>query len=383
MTVDASQAPERNDALAAAVQLGWRVAELYAQVNDPGEPLNHTLLPAHESLEPEDQLELQLRAAEGDARRAGIGSEAGALTRLLDHARRAPASKEAAEAFQAEIRTCHIALEKELWALDEAAGEAYELGNGMSDTYNRIYRAYRSSDVASEWSSVFHQDRIERLKKLLDDLESRRSSAGVAVVKDHLDAWGERVREHIDAAGGAQHLRVPDREDARTGLRRQTVIWRQLITGDKEPEAYLDSDARADLRGRLRTLAWRRCRRWLPAVTLVVFAAVAFGPQVLSWYEKSIVGTGIASLLLAAAGALGITGASALAAVRTRAAQWSQLLWNRAVADEVREKTLQIDTVLPPICPKRRPLAGLNRLYERIRESVIRGLAPRQPRAGV
>jgi len=60
------------DCLTAAFQLGWRIAELYAQVTDPGEPSGDTLLPGHQSLEPEDQLELQLRAAAGAARRAGI-----------------------------------------------------------------------------------------------------------------------------------------------------------------------------------------------------------------------------------------------------------------------------------------------------------------------
>src|SRR5918995_995620 len=81
----------------AALQLGWRVAELYAQVNDPGEPSNDTLLPAHQSLEPGDQLELQLRAAAGDARRAGIAAKADELEALLADAGEAPGSAGAAE----------------------------------------------------------------------------------------------------------------------------------------------------------------------------------------------------------------------------------------------------------------------------------------------
>ena len=48
----------------------------------------------------------------------------------------------------------------------------------------------------------------------------------------------------------------------REGLRRQTVIWRQLLAGDKAPEAYLDRHARAALRDDLRALIWRRYRRW-------------------------------------------------------------------------------------------------------------------------
>src|SRR5436190_13513683 len=75
--------------LTAALQLGWRVAELYARVDDTGEPSCDTLLPAHQSLEPADQLELQLRAAAGDARRAGVGSGCASLEELVPCARRA------------------------------------------------------------------------------------------------------------------------------------------------------------------------------------------------------------------------------------------------------------------------------------------------------
>lgn len=363
--VHRAQGPERDGILSAAIQLGWRISELYAQVDDPGTPLdaNEGILPSHQSLEHRDQLELQLRAAEGDARRAGIESGAGALRRLIPYAREAPGSTEAGAAFRDRTRDCHVELAKALWALDEAAGKAYELGNAIADTYSRIWRAYRAypdSDPASEWGDVFHPARIERLKVLLDDLESRRSSAGVAVVKDHLDAWGDRVREHLEASDGTAPLReLPKPEAVRVLLRRQTVIWRQLTTGDKEPEAYLDSEARGELRGRMRRMVWRRARPWLLPLGLALFAIVVFFPQLLSWYERGIVGTGIASLVLAAAGALGITAASVLATVRTRAGQWSQLLWNRAVADEVRERTLELDGVIPP--PAAEDLAAATR----------------------
>ena len=74
----------------AALQLGWRVAELYALVNDPGKSSGDTLLPGHASLGPEDQLQLQLRSAAGDASRAGIESKGDELERLLPDARKAP-----------------------------------------------------------------------------------------------------------------------------------------------------------------------------------------------------------------------------------------------------------------------------------------------------
>jgi hypothetical protein len=335
-------APEAR--LTAAVKLGWRVAELYAQVDDTAEPSGDTLLPGHGSLDRRDQLELQLRAAAGDARRAGIDPDAEALDQLAAAARKAPSSDAAATAFRARVRKCHVELSKDLWAEDEAAGRAYELGNGISDTYGRICRAYRDGeDPRGTWESVFASDRIERLKKLLDDLQSRLNNRGaVAVVRQHLDEWRDGVGGRIIDADAAP----PPLGAVRDGLRRQTVIWRQLLAGDKAPEAYLDGDARAAVRGKLRELVWARCRRWLVPVALVLFALVAFVPQILDWYEESTIGTTIASAAVALTGAFGITKASVLMTVRTRAQQWSELLWSRALVEEVSDVTLELDSVI-------------------------------------
>jgi hypothetical protein len=335
--------------LGAALQLGWRIAELYAQVNDTGAPAHDTLLPSHGNLEPADQLELQLRAAAGDARRAGIGSTADSLERLTPLARKAPRSDPAAEEFRAGVRDCHVEIAKELWASDEAIGKAYELGNGMSDTYGRICRSYRESchrPVSDTWLDVFGQDRIMRLKKLLDDLQSRLNPDGVAVVRRHLDSWRDAVPDRLRAAGGP-----PDLKQAREGLRRQTVTWRQLLAGDKEPEAYLDSHARGAVRGELRELVWKRYSRWVVPAALILFAVVYFLPQIVSLYEAGMLRTGLASATVAILGALGITKASVGLTVRTRAHQWSQLLWENAVVIKVSEATLLLDEVLPPPPP--------------------------------
>ena len=336
--------------LAAALLLGWRVAELYALVDDTGEPAGDTLLPAHASLEPADQLELQLRAAAGDARRAGVTSRGASLEDLVDASRSAAADPAAAEAFRARLRRCHVEVQKDLWALDEAAGKAYELGNGLSDTYGRIGRAYRDGDAHREWREVFLPDRVERLKKLLDDLQSRLNANGVAVVRAQLDRWCDGV------GGRLTPTALPPEAAVRRGLRRQTVIWRQLLAGDKEPEAYLDRQARAALRDDLRDLLWRRYRRW--AVLLGALAAAL----VLAQPHLSQAGSAIA----AGAGALGLSRASVLLTVRGRLEQWSRLLWDRALAQRVVEATLTLDAVLPPP-PRTHRIPGCNRLPALIR----------------
>ena len=166
-------------------------------------------------------------------------------------------------------------MQKDLWALDESAGKAYELGNGLSDTYGRVCRAYRrdAEDALATWEDVFLAARVERLKKLLDDLQTRLNASGVAVVRAQLDAWCEGVAARLRASG------LPREECVREGLRRQTVIWRQLLTGDKAPEAYLDRHARAALHDDLRALVWRRYRVWA-----IVLAAAVLG-LVLAWKD--------------------------------------------------------------------------------------------------
>ena len=132
------------------------------------------------------------------------------------------------------------------------------------------------------------------------------------------------------------------------------------------------------------------CRRvgpWLLPIGFTMFAIVVFLPELLGRYERSIVGTGIASLALAAAGAPWITAASVLATVRTRAGQWSELLWNRAIVDEVKERTLELNDVLPPLAAKRSAIASrADRLHTKAKESIgsrHRPPAGRRPRASV
>lgn len=328
--------------LTAAVLLGWRVAELYALVDDTGTPASDTLLPAHGSLEPADQLELQLRAACGDARRAGVTSEHASLEDLVLLARAAPESAGAAEAFRAHLRSCHIEVQKDLWALDESAGKAYELGNGLSDTYGRVCRAYRHAgqEPAEIWREVFLPARIERLKKLLDDLQSRLNAGGVAVVRAQLDAWCAGVAARLEPGEAPPEQRVRD------GVRRQTVVWRQLLAGDKEPEAYLDRHARAALRDDLRRLIWRRYRRCAIALGAALFALAMAIPYLIHLYEHG--GPQFVSGLAAVTGAVGLTKASVLLTIRGRLDHWSQLMWHRAIAQKVVEATLTLDCVLPP-----------------------------------
>ena len=65
------------------------------------------------------------------------------------------------------------------------------------------------------------------------------------------------------------------------------------------------------------------------------------------WYEHNFATTGAATLLASLAGAIGITLASVGLTVRTRMSQWTELLWNRAIASRVTAATLTVDELLP------------------------------------
>ena len=142
--------------------------------------------------------------------------------------------------------------------------------------------------------------------------------------------------------------RVPDKKKFREPLRRQTLIWRQLVAGDKNPEAYLGDAQRANVRDRLRALVWQRYRRVVPILAAILTIAAIGLPPALAFYQDSIVPTGLTSLVVAAIGAFGITRASLIFTVRSRVQDWADLLWQRAVAQRSGPRDADGRAGLPP-----------------------------------
>ncbi len=119
------------------------------------------------------------------------------------------------------------------------------------------------------------------------------------------------------------------------------------------------------MRDDLRRLIWRRYRRWTIALAAALFALAIALPHLISLYETGFVRTGLASALVAVAGAVGITKASVLLTVRGRFDQWSEVLWNRALAQRVVEATLTLDGVLPPPAREQRIRAAVPQRVKR------------------
>jgi len=337
-----------------AITLGWRIATLYSLRADelPTSPPDN-LLPMRRSLPATERLVLELRAAVGDAARLGAGLEDGELRELLALAERAAESDAAQAAFADRIRAWHIDLVTVLWADHEATGKAYELGSFLADTSNRVTRALRGrtnarAEVTDELCSVFARERIERIKRLLDDLQTRVDPAAVRIVNDHLDTWHDAV--------ATRRLRSATRAGLE-GLDNQAVIWFQLVTGDKEPEAFIGHSDRALVRDTMVARMVRSYgRNWKRiCIAAPVMAGVIGGLYLLfdTNFDKS---APILASLTPIAGVLGVKLTSIGLTVRKSLDARAELLWNTALVQVICDKTLCVDEVMHPALPARKRL---------------------------
>ena len=332
-----------------AITLGWRIATLYSLRADelPCSPPDN-LLPMRRSLPAAERLVLELRAAAGDAARLGIGLEPDDLEEFVGLAERAPDSPDDEDRFRDRIRAWHIELQTRLWADHEPTGKAYELGSFLSDTSNRVVLELRRSGdacvhVTRELREVFSVRRVERVKRLLDDLQTRIDPAAVRIVKQHLEKW-----QAVVAARSAECATRADLEP----LDGQAVIWFQLVTGDKEPEAYLDHDDRARVRGTMvgRTVRsyvgnWRCLILGVPVLAILTAMAVVI--------SKAGNGGDLLTFAGPIVGALGISLASVGRTVRKSLDARAELLWNTALVEIISEKTLRVDELMPLAPPHR------------------------------
>jgi hypothetical protein len=241
-----------------------------------------------------------------------------------------------------------------LWADHEATGKAYELGSFLSDTSNRVVLELRRRSlvhrhVTRELRCVFGRERVERIKRLLDDLQARIDPAAVRIVSQHLTTWqqavGERTLRDATRAGLAP-------------LDHQTVTWFQLVTGDKEPEAFIGHDDRARVRDTMVGRMVRSYKRnWKTIVAgLTGTAALAAGGYELLTSEEGIRGPLLASLG-PITGALGLSFTSIGLTVRKSLDARAELLWNTALVEVISAKTLLVDDVLAPAPPRRSRLS--------------------------
>jgi len=322
--------------IAEAIDLGWRVAALHS-LRPPATASQaaEDMLLNRRSLSAADRFELELRAITGVAQRIGVGLGDAELSALLALAGAAAASPAGEQAFRDALARQHISFAKQLWAAHEPSGKAYELGNFLSDSWNRALRPRAASDPIGELHEIFSVVRVERIKLLLDDLQTRVDPVAALAVSTHLDDWHKHVR---DTAIPADRSLEP--------LERQTIVWRQMLTGDKEPEAYIGRVERVAVRKEFTDQIWKRNRRRL-YVLAPLLVGLGAGLAVLYDDNEALV-RGVAGGALALAGTFGFTRASMIGTLRRGLESWGDLMWNRALATVICRKTSMLAEFCPP-----------------------------------
>lgn len=336
--------------VAAAIDLGWRVAALHglspATLAPPNAQIGDMLV-NRASFPAADRLDLELRAIAGVAQQAGAPLAAGDVDALKGLIGEAAESADGEERFRLRLAQTHVTLAKDLWANNESHGRAYELGNFLSDTWNRLLRPRATDHPQAELIEIFAAERIKRMKVLLDNLQTKLDPAAVHVVDQHLGSWRDRVATlpaaEPDAAPAP--LTRAEVEVAYEPVRRQTIIWRQMLGGDKEPEAYIGHAQRAAVRDELTKQLWRRYRRlwWVVPVAAVVGFAIGY----LLVHEKDAA-AGLIGTVAAVGGMVGVTRASMIATVKRGLQDWGELMWNRSLAAVICRETLVVDELIPP-----------------------------------
>lgn len=337
--------------IAAAIDLGWRVAALHAlsptTLRAPS-PVTEDMLLNRGSLSASDRTELEVRAIAGVASRVGVGLDEAGLERLLAVAARSSESAGTEHALREELSRLHVDFQKRLWARDEPSGKAYELGNFLSDTWNRILRPRVQPDAHSELREIFGAIRVARMRDLLDDLQTRVDPVAAHTVAIHLGAWRDRVATAKLDGSGLTAERVLEKLEP---VERQTVIWRQMLTGDKEPEAWIGRSRRSEVRDEFTRMVWSRYRKRL-TIALPIVAVLGAVAAVL-YANNSDYLQGLAGTILALAATVGVTRAWLTAAIKRGLQQWGDLMWNRALAAVICRETSVLDELLPPPKPLR------------------------------
>jgi hypothetical protein len=190
---------------------------------------------------------------------------------------------------------------------------------------------------------------VQRIKVLLDDLQARIDPAAVRIVQQHLASWRSQVREHV-AHDGATRLPFVATWSELQPLASQTVIWRQLVTGEKEPEGYIGRDARAKVRDTMvkRMLTSYRLRWKSVVIGAAVAAAFVLGIGQLATLLEGAQLAPIIAFGGSLAGAFGLKITSIAMTMRRSLDARAELIWNAALVEVICEQTLRVADIFGP-----------------------------------
>lgn len=324
--------PDPTDGVATlAVDLGWRLAQLYDSKKLPGprRPNEGKPLPGHlpglgemSSYEKAYALAAQVGsdlAALGAALGTTMPSAEPIQTALLlaGHSR---------DDIRQVVQELYLQVRDRLAGSNPAAAVAFGLGRMLADT-----TLLPTSDVPNVLGELFQKYRLSNAFDWLDDLDSALPPNSASAVRASLRAWEEWVDERRQNG-----TLDPTRIDAMSirALHRQGDMWRRLLTGEKAATALLDPAAYVTAAAKLlangRRLAFHYLWKWCWAIALTL-TAVALA----MWWAFTYAPAGtdrVAAVLVTAAGFLGVSWTGIRATLGRALRQAEGAIWDAEVA---------------------------------------------------
>jgi hypothetical protein len=327
----------------AAVALGWQVAQLFHAPVHRGpaaDPLRGDHLPGRAEFPGASQStwlgeQIQSQAQTLLEKPAQVVREAlsDARTLLADPGRNREATLDA-------IFTLHCRLLEALTVEDFRLGKAYGLGRAMAETAILPADAITDQQREQQFRNVLDAGRLITIKDWLADLKTLLPDHTAYAVSRSLHDWQEWVAGN-PAAG--------DWEPARSAIRVQGRIWRELLTGEKAARDilslpdYFAAGRRAAVRVLMRF--W-----WLIAAAILLIAGVIFAGSYLHNVPPLVRLAGDVAWLAGAAG-IWLRGAGTfLGPGVTRAEGW---LWQTELDGSVAVAATRL-----PAGVKRSPVSG-------------------------
>jgi hypothetical protein len=288
----------------AAVALGWQVAQLYHSPVHRGpaaDPARDGHLPgrsdfpgASQSTWLGEQIQSQAQALLKRPARVVLAALSDVLTSLTDPGRSRDATLQA-------VFTLHCRLLEALTAADFRLGKAYGLGRAIAETALLPADAVTDEQREQQFRSMLETGRLITIKDWLADLKTLLPHHTAYAVSRSLHDWQEWAAGN-PAAG--------DWKAARSAIRVQGRIWRELLTGEKAAQDILGL---SDYLAAGRRAATRIISRfwWVILLATLLIAGVIFAGAYLHTLPPLVRLAGDIAWLAGAAG-IWLRGAGAL-----------------------------------------------------------------------
>lgn len=317
-----------------AVALGWQVAQLFhspvhrGPACDPGRgdhlPGRSDFPGASQSVWLGEQVQSQVQQLMASPPQVLMEALAGALAALTNPDRSRDATLDA-------VFTLHCRLLESLTVSDVLLGKAYGLGRAIAETSLLPGNAITDEQRAAQFRAMFEAGRLITIKDWLADLKTLLPSHTAYAVSRSLHDWQRWVAAAPDTADWAA---------ARSAVRIQGRLWRELLTGEKAARDILSlSDYLAAARRGTMELIWRFW--WVIAAAAILTGGVIYAGTSLHALPDLVRVVGSIAWLAGAAGLLAKGATAVLGQGLTRAEGW---LWQTELDGSVALAA----TCLPP-----------------------------------